>query len=125
VDGVREGENVMGSFPIRVLVGGAKARHPAQRARREANQPAQRQVGARDKAWFALDSPLEEEFGSGDGFARDCPLQRGVSNEPCGCGEFLWNERLSRTLPLESAGGAAVSDLARHGRAIAAYRRAP
>jgi len=24
-----------------------------------ANQPAQRQVGARDKAWFALDSPLE------------------------------------------------------------------
>jgi hypothetical protein len=25
-----------------------------------ANQPAQRQVGARDKAWFALDSPLEE-----------------------------------------------------------------
>ena len=28
-----------------------------------ANQPAQRQVGARDKAWFALDSPLE-----GDGF---------------------------------------------------------
>jgi hypothetical protein len=33
-------------------------------------------------------------------------LLRGVSNEPCGCGEFLWNERLSRTLPLESAGGA-------------------
>ena len=25
-----------------------------------ANQPAQRQVGARDKAWFALDSPLEQ-----------------------------------------------------------------
>jgi hypothetical protein len=27
---------------------------------------------------------------------------RGVSNEPCGCGEFLWNERLSRTLPPEA-----------------------
>jgi|SRR5580693_5937070 hypothetical protein len=25
-----------------------------------ANQPVQRQVGARDKAWFALDSPLEQ-----------------------------------------------------------------
>jgi len=29
-----------------------------------ANQPAQRQVGARDKAWFALDSPLEEAVSS-------------------------------------------------------------
>jgi hypothetical protein len=28
VDGVREGENVMGGLPIRVLVGGAKARYP-------------------------------------------------------------------------------------------------
>jgi glucose dehydrogenase len=44
---------------------------PRQRARREANQPAQRQVGARDKAWFALDSPLE-----GDRFELSVPRQR-------------------------------------------------
>jgi len=36
-----------------------------------ANQPAQRQVGARDKAWFALDSPLEEA-----GFELSVPLGR-------------------------------------------------
>jgi hypothetical protein len=36
-----------------------------------ANQPAQRQVGARDKAWFALDSPLE-----GGGFEPSVPRRR-------------------------------------------------
>jgi hypothetical protein len=46
--------------------------------------------------------PREFESGS---------LQRGVSNEPCGCGEFLWNERLSRTLPPEAAGGAVIPEM--------------
>jgi hypothetical protein len=36
-----------------------------------ANQPAQRQVGARDKAWFALDSPLE-----GAGFEPSVPIAK-------------------------------------------------
>jgi hypothetical protein len=55
-----------------------------------ANQPAQRQVGARDKAWFALDSPLE-----GDGFELPVPErdQRGTesSNPSSSSGESRAN----------------------------------
>src|ERR1700730_397874 len=57
------GETRVGSRDALAAAAGARGvvsgDRPHQRARREANQPAQRQVGARDKAWFALDSPPE------------------------------------------------------------------
>jgi hypothetical protein len=59
---------VGGSVHVGFAISPAQAGRPYQRARREANQPAQRQVGARDKAWFALDSMLE-----GAGFEPSVP----------------------------------------------------
>jgi hypothetical protein len=55
-----------------LIISPAQVGRPHQRARKEANQPAQRQVGAHDKAWFALDSPLE-----GDGFEPSVPHRIG------------------------------------------------
>jgi|HubBroStandDraft_6_1064221.scaffolds.fasta_scaffold112473_3 hypothetical protein len=43
---------VGGSVHVGFAISPAQAGRPHQRARREANQPAQRQVGARDKAWL-------------------------------------------------------------------------
>ena len=62
---------VGGSVHVGFAISPAQAGRPHQRARREANQPPQRQAGARDKAWFALDSPLE-----GDGFEPSVPLAK-------------------------------------------------
>ena len=64
---------VGGSVHVGFAISPAQAGRPHQRARREANQPAQRQVGARDKAWFALDSLLE-----GAGFEPSVPGPRNV-----------------------------------------------